>query len=97
VTSKRRPAPPARYELVTRQGCHLCDEMASLLDAVLPGHGLAWSPLDVDSDLTLRERFSDVVPVLLRNGKPVAKVRLHRRALERILLGRIETLQARPG
>jgi glutaredoxin-like protein DUF836 len=81
----RRPIPAARYELVTRAGCHLCDEMASLLDEVLPELGQIYSHRDVDSDPGLRARFGDVVPVLLRNGLPVAKVRLDRRTLERIV------------
>ncbi len=83
----RRPVPPARYELVTRAGCHLCDEMADLLDAVLPTHGLGYALRDVDAEPDLRERYTDVVPVLLRNGKPVAKIRLDRRSLERIVRG----------
>ena len=45
----RRQPPQAIYELVTRDGCHLCDEMAALLDAVLPGYDLSWSPRDVDA------------------------------------------------
>ena len=84
----RRSIPQARYELVTREGCHLCDEMAVLLDEVLPSHGLSWSPRDVDADPELRARFTDVVPVLLRDGTPVAKVRVDRRSLERIVRGR---------
>jgi hypothetical protein len=75
------------YELVTRDGCHLCDEMAAVLDAVLPEYGLAWSPRNVDAEPELR-RFTDVVPVLLREGQPVAKVRLDRRSLIRIVEGR---------
>ena len=84
-----RSIPPARYELVTRAGCHLCDEMAGLLDEVLPAHGLGYSLRDVDAEPGLRERFSDIVPVLLRDGKPVAKIRLDRRSLERIVRGRV--------
>ncbi|HEY7214441.1 MAG TPA: glutaredoxin family protein [Thermoanaerobaculia bacterium] len=76
------------YELVTRESCHLCDEMATLLDEVLPTFGLTWSPRDVDAEPDLRARFTDVVPVLLRDGQPVAKVRTDRRALERIVCGR---------
>lgn len=76
------------YELVTRQGCHLCDEMAALLDEVLPGHGLTWSPRDVDAEPELRVRYTDAVPVLLRDGSAVAKVRLDRRSLIRIIEGR---------
>jgi hypothetical protein len=74
--------------MVTREGCHLCDEMADLLDAVLPSYGLTWSPRDVDADPELRARFTDVVPVLLRDGVPVAKIRLDRRSLVRIVEGR---------
>jgi len=86
----RRSVPPAKYEMVTRAGCHLCDEMAALLAEVLPSFGLSYTERDVDADLALRERFSDVVPVLLRDGRPVAKVRLDRKSLERIVRGRRE-------
>ena len=81
-------AKAVRYEMLTRDGCHLCDEMAAVLDEVLPGYGLSWSPRDVDAELELRARFTDVVPVLLRDGLPVAKVRLDRRNLIRIIEGR---------
>jgi hypothetical protein len=84
----RRPVPTARYELVTRAGCHLCDEMAAVLDEVLPSFGLSYSLRDVDAEPELRERFTDVVPVLLRDGRPVAKVRVDRPALGRIVRGR---------
>jgi hypothetical protein len=73
------------YELVTREGCHLCDVMAALLDEVLPEYGLTYAPRDVDAEPELRERYSDVVPVLLRDGAPVAKVRVDRRGLIRIV------------
>jgi hypothetical protein len=74
-----------RYELVTREGCHLCDEMAQVLDAVLPRLGLAYTAVDVDADPALRARFGEVVPVLLRDGAPVAKVRVGERELARIV------------
>lgn len=84
----RRKAPEAVYEMVTREGCHLCDEMAVLLDDVLPSYGLTWAPRDVDAEPELRARFTDVVPVLLRDGAPAAKIRLDRRSLVRIVEGR---------
>lgn len=73
------------YELVTRQGCHLCDEMAALLDDVLPSFGLTYTLRDVDAEPDLRARYTDIVPVVLRDGRPVAKLRIDRRALERIV------------
>jgi Glutaredoxin-like domain (DUF836) len=83
-----RTIQPVTYELVTRSGCHLCDEMAVLLDEVLPSFGLTWSPRDVDAEPELRARYTDVVPVLLRDGQPVAKLRTDRRSLIRIVQGR---------
>ncbi len=59
--------------------------MERLLDEVLPARGLSWRRLDVDADPELRSRFGNTVPVLLRDGRPVAKVRLDRRSLERIV------------
>ena len=72
---------PPRFELVTRRGCHLCDEMAAQLEAA----GLAFGSLDVDRDPALEQRFGEVVPVLLRDGKPVAKVRVNATRLRRLL------------
>ena len=79
-----RPRDP-RFELVTRAGCHLCEEMAAVLDATLPRFGLDYSALDVDRREDLRRRFGDTVPVLLRDGVAVAKVRLEESQLERIV------------
>ncbi len=73
------------FELVTRERCHLCEEMRAVLDEVLPTLGLGYGVVDVDADSELRTRFGDTVPVLLRDGKPVAKVRLDREQLLRIV------------
>ena len=77
--------PEAAFELVTRTGCHLCDEMEAVLLRVLPRHGMELGYRDVDAEPELLERFSDVVPVLLRDGVPVAKIRLSEAAIERLI------------
>ena len=59
--------------------------MEELLVAELGPRGLTFERLDVDEDSALRERFGEVVPVLLRDGTPVAKVRLSAPQLARIL------------
>ena len=79
MTFGRRGEPP-RFELLTRRGCHLCDAMAAQLEAA----GLDYGSIDVDRHPELRARFSDVVPVLLRDGKPVAKVRVDVATLRRL-------------
>jgi glutaredoxin len=87
---ERGPGPTPRLELLTRRDCHLCDEMEALLAAVLPARGLAYTTVDVDADAdpALRQRFGNTVPVLLRDGHPVAKVRLDEPTLLRILARR---------
>jgi hypothetical protein len=74
-----------RFQLLSRPRCHLCGEMEELLREVLPEWGLHFTVHDVDSDPEWRSRFGEVVPVLLRDGKPVAKIRLDRRQLRRIV------------
>ena len=80
-----QPAVGPAFELLTRERCHLCDEMKAVLDAVLPALGVSYELIDVDGDPILRDRFGETVPVLLRDGKPVAKVRVDRRQLLRIV------------
>ena len=75
----------SRYELLTRPGCHLCDEMEEVLDRVLPRHGLTFERVNVDGDPELRRRYGEVIPVLLRDGRVVAKIRLDPNRLERIV------------
>ena len=73
------------FELLTRQGCHLCEQMEALVAEVLPRHGATYGVVDVDADAALAARFGEVVPVLLRDGQAVAKVRVTARQLERIV------------
>ena len=61
--------------------------MEQLLASVLPGHDESYVVEDVDSCPEWRRRFGEVIPVRLRDGKPVAKVRLDRQRLERIVEG----------
>jgi glutaredoxin len=78
-------AETGRFALVTRQDCHLCEVMARTLDEILPRYGLSWEAIDVDADPRLRARFAEVVPVLLRDGQPVAKVRVDASTLRRLV------------
>jgi hypothetical protein len=78
----------AEWRLLSRPGCHLCEEMVAVLERGLGRRGEAWLEDDVDADAALRERYGDTVPVLLRDGRPVAKVRLDAGTLRRLIAGR---------
>jgi hypothetical protein len=62
--------------LLSRDGCHLCDQMRAEVDALLEGEPHAWEIVDVDSDDEIARRWSDSIPVLFVNGRLFAKVRI---------------------
>ncbi|MGI4895727.1 MAG: glutaredoxin family protein [Janthinobacterium lividum] len=57
-----------RLVLVSRVGCHLCDEGREVVRAVAESSGTRWAEVDVDADAELLRRFSDRVPVVLVDG-----------------------------
>ena len=72
--------------LYTRVGCHLCDEAKGTLAPVLQEFAVALKEVDVDTDPTLAARYGEQVPVLMLDGRKLAKYRIDvaqvRRALE---------------
>lgn len=73
--------------LITRAGCHLCEEAEVALRRLQDELGFAYRELDVDATAALRDEFSDRVPVILIDGKEHGYWRLEearfRRALQR--------------
>jgi glutaredoxin len=54
-----------RVTLISRAGCHLCENAEALLDRILPGQ---WTRVDVDSSIELERDYGDRVPVVLLDG-----------------------------
>lgn len=69
--------------LVTRQGCHLCDQALALLREL----GLEPQLADVDADEELFRLYDWRVPVVLTNGVIAAEGRITRKQLEVALKG----------
>jgi len=67
--------------LVTRKGCHLCDQALELLREL--GHEPQLA--DVDADDRLHDLYDWRVPVVLVDGKVIAEGRIDRGALQRTL------------
>jgi hypothetical protein len=61
-------ARPERIVVLSRQGCHLCDEAIAQVAAVCAEIGEAYAVLDVDSDPELQRRYTDQVPVTFVDG-----------------------------
>lgn len=64
-----------QLRLYYRDGCHLCEELASVLYRGWPQllDGLEW--VDVDRSPQLVERYGDRVPVLTADGHEVCALR----------------------
>jgi glutaredoxin len=71
-----------RVVLVTRKGCHLCDEALSLLQELGAEPELA----DVDADDALYALYDWRVPVVLVDGQVAAEGRIDRDRLRKALL-----------
>lgn len=57
-----------RLVLVSRAGCHLCEEGREVVARVAAATGTSWTEVDVDADPDLLRRYSDLVPVVLVDG-----------------------------
>ncbi len=57
-----------RVTLVTRTGCHLCEDAEARLAALSDELGFALEVLDVDADRARANEYSDRVPVFLIDG-----------------------------
>jgi hypothetical protein len=67
-----RPARPARVRLLTRAGCHLCDEARAVVVQVCAETGEAYEEVDLEvagaGDPGLLRRYTDEVPVTFVDG-----------------------------
>ena len=55
--------------LITRTGCHLCQDAEATLRRLAGELGFGYRELDVDADPARRAEYSDRVPVILVDGK----------------------------
>ena len=65
--------------LVTRKGCHLCDDALSLLREL----GVEPTQSDVDSDDVLHRLYDFRVPVVLVDGRVVGEGRIDRETVRK--------------
>ncbi len=63
------PPTDHRVTLVTRVGCHLCQDAEAVLRRLSAELGFDYEELDVDADPARRGEYSDRVPVILIDGK----------------------------
>jgi len=76
-----------RLTIYSRPGCHLCDDMKTLVARVGQQSGLpiAIDEIDISTDPELEARYGLEIPVLLVDGKKAAKYRISEPELARLL------------
>lgn len=70
--------------IYSRPGCHLCDEMKAIVTRVAAGVA-SIEEVDISTDPELEARYGLEIPVLMVDGKRVAKYRITEESLRRIL------------
>jgi hypothetical protein len=73
------------FQLVSREGCELCEEMLAQLQQFCAGRGASIEVLDVDADARLRVRYGHKIPVLLLDGEPVCHAHFDAAEVARLL------------
>jgi len=74
--------------LYSRPGCHLCDEMKTVINRVAQSTPLHLEEINISSRADLEERYGLEIPVLFVAGKKAAKYRIGEAELRRLLVGR---------
>jgi glutaredoxin len=71
--------------LYTRTDCGLCHEAAAELRRLQPSLRFELHEVDIDDDPVLRERYTDVIPVIAIDGRVIAQAPIDRNALRAAL------------
>ncbi len=71
--------------LYTRVGCHLCEDVESLLADLSTTYPHALERHDIDQDPALRERYGWAVPVVVVDERWRLVTRIERGTLEQVL------------
>ena len=57
-----------RVLVLTRSGCHLCEQAVAVVAQVCAEVGTEYATQDIDADPELRRRYTDEVPVTFVDG-----------------------------
>ena len=78
-----------RLTIYSKPGCHLCDAMKAVVYRVVagrrPGADISVEEIDISTDPRLLDRYGLDIPVLMVDGKTVAKYRIADVELRRVI------------
>ncbi|NEE00341.1 glutaredoxin family protein [Phytoactinopolyspora halotolerans] len=59
----------ARVRILTRPGCHLCDDARAVIERVCRDLGVEWEEQSIAGDPELERRYGDEIPVTFVDGE----------------------------
>tara|TARA_B100001123_G_C15303556_1_gene1021841 strand:- start:478 stop:729 length:252 start_codon:yes stop_codon:yes gene_type:complete len=74
-----------KLTLLTRKGCHLCDDMKNLILNLKKYKGVEFEEIDISGNIKLIQLWDTEIPVLLLGEKIIARHRIGRDNLEKEL------------
>jgi glutaredoxin len=75
--------------IYSKPGCHLCEEMKVTIHRVVLDPSISIDEIDISKDPALSEQYGLDIPVLMIDGKKVAKYRVSEGELRRIIESRL--------
>ncbi len=60
---------PARVRLLSRPGCHLCDDARAVVAQVCADVGVGWDEVDITTEPALLAEYLEQIPVTLVDGR----------------------------
>ena len=81
-------------QIYSRPGCHLCDDMKTVVFQVARTIPLIVQEIDISGDRHLEASYGLEVPVLMIDGRKAAKFRITDEELRRILARRTASAPA---
>ncbi len=61
-------APEPRVRLLTRAGCHLCDDVRDVVREVCAELAVGWTEVDITTDPALLDTYWEQIPVTFVDG-----------------------------
>lgn len=58
-----------RVRLLSRPGCHLCDDARVVIESVCAELGVGWEERDISSDEKLTREYGEKIPVVFVDGE----------------------------
>lgn len=76
---------PIRVEVLSRPGCHLCDEARAVIERVSDRYQLELRVINIETEPELEAAYGWEIPVVFIEGNKAFKYRVDEKELERKL------------